>query len=81
LIELMIIVVIVGILTAIAIPAFSAARTAASPEHQRELYDAWCQVHTDVHITFEDWQLLRENNLLPRQDNGVTLLDDKQGGF
>ena len=85
LIEVMIVIVILGILTAIAIPKFQAVKEAAqeeqdrmdaqtlqSPEEYREeLYSAWCAVNPDLDVSYEQWCILEENDMLPEQNRGT----------
>ncbi len=60
LIEVLIVLVILGLLTAMLIPACQKVGATYSPE----TYATWCKLHNRTDITYEEWKAARYAGLL-----------------
>lgn len=70
LVEVMIVTVIIGLLVAIAVPAFFAVKNRGKNEPAQ--YSAWCKLHQRTDISFEEWRVLRNAFMLPEQSRNTS---------
>ena len=67
LVEILIVIAIIGLLAAIAVPSFYKARESARAGQagpQGKDYVLWCKVNPSVNLTFEEWQRAKNKGMV-----------------
>ena len=50
-----------------------------SPQEKQQIYAVWCKANPTVNLTFEEWDLLRNKDLLPNTPDLAKAQAEKNG--